>query len=169
MQSRLFRSSTKRSRPSHRPRCAPDRNAAGSDAAPDLDQLRPRWYAMQAIACIDTSIWDAVGKWLGQPLWRLWGGYRDRIPISASAGITSLTHRGEGPRDSNVEIDFFKMSTAWWEMKFKDRRQSLRRRCREARRAKLMRRGLSSSLSMRIRVHRERGARVRRCRPGRRH
>ena len=27
-----------------------------------FDQWRPRWYAMQAIACVDTAIWDAVGK-----------------------------------------------------------------------------------------------------------
>src|SRR5437899_11373400 len=48
---------------------------------PPFDQLRPRWHAMQAIACVDTAIWDAVGKCLGQPLWRLRGGYRDRIPM----------------------------------------------------------------------------------------
>ena len=27
-----------------------------------FDQLRPRWYAMQAMACIDTAVWDAVGQ-----------------------------------------------------------------------------------------------------------
>ena len=32
------------------------------------------------------AIWDAVGKALGQPLWRLWGGYRDRVPMIAIGG-----------------------------------------------------------------------------------
>src|SRR6187551_1999308 len=51
-----------------------------------FDQLRPRWYAMQAIACIDTAVWDAVGKAMGAPLWRMWGGYRDRIPMIGIGG-----------------------------------------------------------------------------------
>ena len=33
--------------------------------------------AWSPLAAVDTAIWDAVGKALGQPLWRLWGGYRD--------------------------------------------------------------------------------------------
>ena len=51
-----------------------------------FDQLRPRWYAMQAMACIDTAVWDAVGKAMGQPLWRIWGGYRDRVPMIGIGG-----------------------------------------------------------------------------------
>ena len=39
-----------------------------------------------ACAGVDTAIWDAVGKALGQPLWRLWGGYRDRMPMIAIGG-----------------------------------------------------------------------------------
>ena len=37
-------------------------------------------------ACVDTAIWDAVGKALGQPLWRLWGGYRRSVPMIAIGG-----------------------------------------------------------------------------------
>ena len=39
-----------------------------------------------ACACVDTAIWDAIGKALGQPLWRLWGGYRRAIPMISIGG-----------------------------------------------------------------------------------
>ena len=50
------------------------------------DQLRDRRLAMQAIACIDSVIWDATGKYLGQPLYRLWGGFRSAIPMIGIGG-----------------------------------------------------------------------------------
>lgn len=50
------------------------------------DQLRDRRLAMQAIACVDAAIWDTIGKALGQPLYRLWGGYRDAIPMIGIGG-----------------------------------------------------------------------------------
>ena len=40
------------------------------------DILRDRRLGLVATACVDTAIWDAVGKAIGQPLWRFWGGYR---------------------------------------------------------------------------------------------
>jgi D-galactarolactone cycloisomerase len=51
-----------------------------------LDQLRDRRLATQAVACVDSAIWDAVGKALETPLYRLWGGYRDEMPIIAIGG-----------------------------------------------------------------------------------
>jgi D-galactarolactone cycloisomerase len=50
------------------------------------DILRDRRLGLVAAACVDAAIWDAVGKGLGQPLWRLWGGYRDRLPVIAIGG-----------------------------------------------------------------------------------
>ncbi len=51
-----------------------------------FDILRNRRLGLVATACVDTAIWDAVGKALGVPLWRLWGGYRSRLPMIAIAG-----------------------------------------------------------------------------------
>ena len=48
--------------------------------------LRDRRLGLVACACVDTAIWDAVGKALGQPLWRLWGGYRDTLPMISIGG-----------------------------------------------------------------------------------
>ncbi len=86
---------------------------------PTFDQLRPRWYAMQAIACIDTAIWDAVGKCLGQPLWRLWGGYRDRMPMIGIGGYyipDSLEAKGQeiaAVRAVGIEVRWFEEPTRW--------------------------------------------------------
>ena len=44
------------------------------------DQLRDRRIGLVALASVDFAIWDAIGKALGQPLWQLWGGYRDSHP-----------------------------------------------------------------------------------------
>jgi len=48
--------------------------------------LRDRRIGLVAMACLDTAIWDAVGKHLGQPLWRLWGGYRNTLPMIWTGG-----------------------------------------------------------------------------------
>ena len=40
-----------------------------------------------ALAPLDIAVWDASGKTLGQPLHRLLGGYRDRLPTYASDGL----------------------------------------------------------------------------------
>ena len=48
--------------------------------------LRDRRRGLVASACVDSAIWDAVGKALDEPLWRLWGGYRSILPMIAIAG-----------------------------------------------------------------------------------
>jgi L-alanine-DL-glutamate epimerase-like enolase superfamily enzyme len=40
-----------------------------------------------AIAPLDIALWDAAGKMLGQPVYRLLGGYRDRLPAYASDAL----------------------------------------------------------------------------------
>ena len=54
-----------------------------------FDILRDRRLGLVAVAGTDAAIWDAVGKALGQPLWRLWGGYRNRLPLIAIGGYYS--------------------------------------------------------------------------------
>jgi D-galactarolactone cycloisomerase len=66
------------------------------------DQLRDRAISMQAIACVDSAVWDGVGKILNQPLWRLWGGFRDQIPMIGIGG-----YYGSSEADLEKEIGFF--------------------------------------------------------------
>jgi L-alanine-DL-glutamate epimerase-like enolase superfamily enzyme len=51
-----------------------------------FDILRDRRLGLVALAGVDAAIWDAVGKALGVPLWRLWGGFRRRVPLIAIGG-----------------------------------------------------------------------------------
>lgn len=84
-----------------------------------FDQLRPRWYAMQAMACVDTAVWDAVGKALGQPLWRLWGGYRASLPTIGIGGYYIPDTSEAKGQEIEREIDFFKGDHGMVGMKFK--------------------------------------------------
>ncbi len=53
---------------------------------PTFNILRDRKLALSAQACIDSAIWDAFGKAVGQPLYRLWGGAKERLRAIAIAG-----------------------------------------------------------------------------------
>ncbi|MFN8524796.1 MAG: mandelate racemase/muconate lactonizing enzyme family protein [Chloroflexota bacterium] len=46
-----------------------------------------RGLLMHAIAGIDMALWDLIGKALKQPLYRILGAYRDRVPAYASGGF----------------------------------------------------------------------------------
>jgi L-talarate/galactarate dehydratase len=46
-----------------------------------------------AAAAIDMALWDVKGKALGQPLWKLLGGARERVPTYASGALRrGLSH-----------------------------------------------------------------------------
>lgn len=45
-----------------------------------------RRAAIRAIACVDSALWDLLGKATGQSLHKLWGGYADELPIIAIGG-----------------------------------------------------------------------------------
>lgn len=47
---------------------------------------RDHKLVMEAIACVDSALWDTVGRRLGVNVGRLLGGYRSRMPIIAIAG-----------------------------------------------------------------------------------
>jgi L-alanine-DL-glutamate epimerase-like enolase superfamily enzyme len=51
-----------------------------------FDILRDRRLGLVACAAVDAALWDAFGKATGQPLWRLWGGYRSSLPMISIGG-----------------------------------------------------------------------------------
>ena len=55
------------------------------------DILGDRALAMKAIACVDSALWDALGKSLAAPLFKIWGGFRDELPIIAIGGYYGIT------------------------------------------------------------------------------
>src|SRR5689334_5702429 len=55
------------------------------------DILRDRGVTTQAIGCVDTAIWDTLGKALEMPLYKLWGNFRNTIPIIAIGGYYNQT------------------------------------------------------------------------------
>lgn len=42
---------------------------------------------LRAASAIDVALWDIKGKALGQPVHKLLGGFRDRVPVSANWGM----------------------------------------------------------------------------------
>jgi L-alanine-DL-glutamate epimerase-like enolase superfamily enzyme len=78
-----------------------------------FDILRDRRVGLVAQAGVDSAMWDAVGKSLGQPLHVLWGGYRDSIPMIAIGG-----YYGEPLGAIEDEIDYY-LSVGLAGVKFK--------------------------------------------------
>src|SRR5688572_71803 len=60
---------------------------------------------MQAIAAVDVALWDAFGKALGLPVYKLMGGYRDRVPVIAIGGYYQT---GKGTADFREELLHYK-------------------------------------------------------------
>jgi L-alanine-DL-glutamate epimerase-like enolase superfamily enzyme len=44
-------------------------------------------FGAQALSAVDVALWDIKGKALGQPVWRLLGGARNRVPVYATFGF----------------------------------------------------------------------------------
>lgn len=61
------------------------------------DILRDRRLGLVATACIDVALWDAIGKAFGAPLWRIWGGYRNSVPV--------ITIGGYYAEDANISAE----------------------------------------------------------------
>ncbi len=67
-----------------------------------FDQLRDRKLATRAIASVDSALWDLYAKRLNVPVRKLWGGYRDDLPIIGIGGYYS-----EDISDIDKEIDYW--------------------------------------------------------------
>lgn len=61
--------------------------AAWDRLARRADWVGPGGLLHCALAPLDIAVWDANGKTLGQPLYRLLGGGRDHVPTYASDGL----------------------------------------------------------------------------------
>ena len=48
--------------------------------------LRDRRLGLVATACVDVALWDAIGQALRMPLWKLWGGYSNSVPVITIGG-----------------------------------------------------------------------------------
>jgi len=46
-----------------------------------------RW----ASGSINVAMWDALGKTVGQPVWKMFGAYRDKVPLYGSGGWLSYS------------------------------------------------------------------------------
>ena len=62
-----------------------------------------RQYDHMGHGCIDIALWDLAGKAYGVPIWKLLGGYRERLPTYAS---TYHGDRNGGLSSPDAYVDF---------------------------------------------------------------
>jgi D-arabinonate dehydratase len=77
--------------------------------------LANRAVQTQAIAAVDIALWDALGKSFDTPVYKLLGGFRDKVPIVAIGGYYA---KGKGDRELIAEmIGYKEMGLAGVKMK----------------------------------------------------
>jgi L-alanine-DL-glutamate epimerase-like enolase superfamily enzyme len=59
----------------------------GADAYLQFNQRGYSGVVQGGISAVDIALWDVRGKALGQPVWRLLGGYSDRVPAYVTFGL----------------------------------------------------------------------------------
>ncbi len=69
------------------------------------DWVGPGGLLHCALAPLDIAVWDANGKTLGQPLHRLLGGFRDRLPTYASDGLWYSLSPGDLAASAKRHVD----------------------------------------------------------------
>jgi L-alanine-DL-glutamate epimerase-like enolase superfamily enzyme len=76
---------------------------------------------MQAIAAVDNALWDLFGKLVGLPVYKLLGGFRDKVPVLAIGGYYQAS---KGQDQLNDEMLYYK-SLGMAGVKFKVGRKSV--------------------------------------------
>jgi Mandelate racemase / muconate lactonizing enzyme, N-terminal domain/Enolase C-terminal domain-like len=101
-------------------RSARDPEGRWRDMEPSTNNiLRDRGLALQAIAALDTAIWDALGRAVGLPLYRLWGAVTDEVPISVIGGYYHLDAAGTAKavvfarRVTDLDLRWFEEPCRW--------------------------------------------------------
>ncbi len=84
--------------------------------------LRNRGSHTQAMAAVDNAIWDLLGKLYSVPLYKLLGGYRDKVPVMAIGGYYKA---GKGQDQLNEEMLHYR-ELGIYAVKFKVGRVSVR-------------------------------------------
>ncbi|WP_421994438.1 mandelate racemase/muconate lactonizing enzyme family protein [Reyranella sp.] len=58
-----------------------------------------------ALAAVDTALWDIRAQALGQPLWKLLGGHRDRVPTYASGALRRGLSDDQAQKAARILLD----------------------------------------------------------------
>ena len=74
---------------------------------PVAHAIRDRKLVMEAIACVDTALWDLLGKSVGASVATLLGGFRTSLPIIAIAGYYE---DGKTPADLGREMEWLRQA-----------------------------------------------------------
>jgi len=71
--------------------------------------------SVMAMSALDIALWDALGRTLGKPLWKLWDGKPDPFPVYGSGCFRGLGHDGmieKAERFVSQGFDAIKMQVA---------------------------------------------------------
>ena len=69
------------------------------------DSCGPGGIFTLALSAIDVALWDIKGKALEQPLWRLLGGHRDRVPTYASGALRRGLTDDQAQKAARILVD----------------------------------------------------------------
>jgi L-alanine-DL-glutamate epimerase-like enolase superfamily enzyme len=78
-----------------------------------MDAAGPGGIATLALSAIDIALWDIKAKLLEQPLWKLLGGHRDKVPTYASGSLRRGLTDAQAEKAARILVDkgFTQMKT----------------------------------------------------------